>query len=374
MVTRYLDIGSQFRDRNAYENPCDFVLEMGGQIKNNPVTALDPVIQAFPYETNLCSGGSTTTQIALSVTSSIILNYYRNSFIQIGNEFRLCTGYDNTTQIATVTPGFTVAPVALTLYSIRRALPVSLLGGQYRDVTGAPSFSTNEVVLGALAESIDDFYVNNWIFIPGPTPPGSYQWKRIIAYDGLTKVATLAGRFFSLVGAGETYEILRFSGDNTVPLRYYGTEVGTNNPVCAGVRMINLILPNRPVLSGYGGTLQNYPHLYVAIYSEKGITYSNPMISSSKGAAKALFKVPVTYYNDNTFLSLISADMGMQVSFKENDTLHFIVYLPDGEVLTFEPDPNAQERNDPEYGGLLFPIEPTPVSQVHAVFEVTRPN
>ena len=82
-MRRYLDIDSGRRNRFSYPKIGDFVVDVNGIYRNTPATALDPIVLAFPYETNLLSGGSTFTQIALSVAASNIVNFYRNSYIEI---------------------------------------------------------------------------------------------------------------------------------------------------------------------------------------------------------------------------------------------------------------------------------------------------
>jgi len=319
--SRFIDITSSGRNRLAYPNVCDFVIPLNSISQNTPQTAEDPILLAFPYETNLCSGGSTFTQIALAVTSSDILNFYRGSYINIGTEYRQITAYDNSTKIATVSPGFSVAPPALTLYSIRKELPIELTPGNFQAVTGGAAATNRQVVLPVGFNARD--YIGNYIFIPGPTVPLSYQWRLIVASgDQLNpplaaNIAIIAQPFytpvlgkpvFTTIGAGVLFEIIRFTRNNLVPLRYLGTEVGTNNPECTDLRMTNLIVPNRNVLNGYGGTLANYAFLYVALYSEKTRSYNYPLITNASVGPEVLFKVPVTYYNDNTFLALISGD------------------------------------------------------------------
>jgi hypothetical protein len=383
--SRFIDITSSSRNRLTYPNVADFVIPTNSNYQNTPTTAEDPILNAFPYETNLCSGGSTFTQVALAVTSSNIVNFYRGSILNIGAEYRRITAYDNLTKICTVSPGFSVAPPALTLYSIRKELPIELTPGSFQNVTAAASTNLRQVVLpvGFNARS----YINNYIFIPGPTAPTSYQWRLIVASgDQLnpplaSNIAIIAQPFyvpvlgkptFTLIGAGVLFEIIRYSSNNVSPLRYLGTEVGTGNSDCTTVTMTNIVVPNRNVLNGYGGTLANYAFLYVALYSEKTRSYNYPLITNAAVGPEVLFKVPVTYYNDNTFLALISGDMSQHIYFRENDTLHMTVYLPNGEILQYEPDPNEILTNGPGYGSQLFPIQPNPLFQVSAVFAINR--
>jgi hypothetical protein len=361
MSRRYIDLDSATRNRVTYPKVGDFVVQVNAPIKNTPETALDPIINAFPYEVNLCSGGSTVTQIAMSVVSSAINNFYKNSFLEINGEFRLIINYDSTTQISTVTPAFSVAPPALTEYTVRKGLPI------IRNITGGISPSLNKIILNAGASSKDNFYVGNYVFLPGSTAPITYEYKRIIAYNGTTKVATVAGNFLSIIAAGTTFEIQRFTKDNVIPMRYIGTSI-FNNPVCQSINLINIVIPNRNINGGYGGTLENYSHIYVAIYSEKMNSYQNPIISNGQvNNSNILFKVPVTYLPGASFLTLTYSGMNQSVAFRENDDLHFTVYLPTGDILDFEPFNQYTYFN-----GFGFPIDSDPLVQISAVFEVTR--
>jgi hypothetical protein len=376
MSTKYLDLDSSRRNRFSYPNIGDFVIDVNNSLKNTPKTALDPIILAFPYETNLLSGGSTFTQIALSVTSSNIINFYRNSYLEIAGNFRLITGYDQTTQIATVTPPFGVAYPALTPYSIRKALPVELApGGVYQEAlpVNTPSniFQPGPLALaiaGADGKGLEDYYV----FIRGATPPYSFQWGRLQpiyaagVWTGQYNVFTTNSRYpYNALLAGTIYEIMRFSRDNVVSLRYNHTE-NFNNPVCEKVRLTNIIVPTNNISPGYG-TLQNYSHIYVAIYSEKGITYNNPIISNSPASNRALFKVPVTFLPNTSWITLAASPMTQNISFKENDSIHVTVVLPNGDVLSFEP-----YNQFTFFQGFGFPIESDPNTQLHCVVEITR--
>jgi hypothetical protein len=358
MSKRYIDLNSTYRNRKAYPNVCDFVVEMNPILLQSSSNAQDPVLLAFPFETNQLQGGSTFTQIVLSVEASNILDYYVGNWIEINGFFRQVTNYDPTLKVATVSPGFPVAYPALTIYTIRYELPA------LRDFTGGVAANTNQIVLNAGASSVDDFYKNMWVFVPGPTPTSSYQWFRILAYNGTTKVATVSGNFAAIIGAGVVFEILRFSYDNVKALKYFGTDTGTNNPVCYTLNLVNLIVPNLPIEDGYHGTLQNYPFLYVAIFSEKGYTYNNVLISNTPASDYALFKVPISYLQDTDFLTLGYAGMAPIASFRVNDDLRLRILLPNGEVLKF-----VIGTSFPDYG---FPIPPDNSKQIQAVFEVSK--
>jgi hypothetical protein len=369
-MSKYIDISSAYRNRLAYPNVSDFVVEVNGTSRNTSAAAQDPILLAFPYETNLCSGGSTNTQIVLSVDASSIINFYKGSWIEINGLFRQCISYNPSTQVLTIDPTnpFPFAPPALTQYTIRYEQPVE------RNITGGIALDSTSIILNATSSSVDNYYTNMWVFVPGTNAPISYQWSRITAYNGTTKRATLAKAFTLLpipgvppvpIPAGTLYEIHRFSRDNVRPLIYQGTEI-FNNPGCLKIRLVNLIVPNAYIANGYGGTLQNYPHLYVELYSEKGQTNNNTIISNSPAAERALFKIPVTYLQNNSFLALNNSFMTQSIGFRPNDTLHFTLKLPSGEPVIFNPlNPNTFAP------GYNFPIPSDPLSQVQAVFEIS---
>jgi hypothetical protein len=431
----YLDMNSTWRNRKGYPKVGDFVLNTNSNIQSTAVTAQDPVLLAFPYETNLCQGGSTALQIALSVTSQNIINYYSGSFLQIGTEFRKIISYDAITQFVTVDSPFSAAPPALTQYSIRYELPVPLSGGNYFDTTPYASVNNTTIVLGPLTTPNVQQYTNNWIFVPGTSAPTSYQWSRLegfftglvnitvtnpgagyvspptvtITGDGQGATATAviaAGQVIAIniissgagytfanitlsgggglgatanatigtlgmvadpfkvnIPAGAQYQILRFSYNNISPLNFQKTST-FNNASNVDIRLVNLVVPNLPIQGSYFGTLQNYPYLYVSLYSETQSSYNNVLITNHPNGdvrSKALFIVPVTYLQNNSFLTLSSTAMTQTISLRENDDLRMVIQLPDGTVLDFVSlDPT------------VYPTKSNPFVQVRAIFEINH--
>lgn len=377
-MRRYIDIDSARRNRISYPLIGNFVLNVNTNIKNTPVSAEDPVVLAFPYETNQLSGGSTITQIALSVTSSNIVNYYRNSYIEINGNYRRIISYDNTVQIAVVFPAFAVAYPALTRYSIRKELPIELAAGVYQEALPVNT-ATNEFTPGPLALAKAGptglGLQNLYVFVAGATPPTSYQWGRLDrilvggVWTGSYKVfPTNPGGVYPALLAGTIYEIMRFSYDNVVPLRYLGTE-NINNPTAETVRLVNIVVPNNKITPSYG-TLQNWPYLYVSVYSEKGSTYSNQVIISNNPASnRCLFKVPVSFLPNTSWLTLSLSAMNQNITFRENDALHITIFLPNGDVLDFEPF-----NQYTFFQGAGYPIESDPTTQINVTLEISRDN
>lgn len=375
-MKRYIDIDSGRRNRFAYPKIGDFVVNVNSRQNNTPTTSTDPVILAFPYETNQLSGGSTVTQIALSVTSSNIVNFYRNSYIEINGNYRKIISYDNTVQIAVVSPAFPIAYPALTRYTIRKELPIELAASVYQEAlpvnTAFNTFTPGPLaaaIAGPLGLGLQDLYV----FVAGATPPATYQWgrlDRILAggvWTGSYRViCTKPGTNYGALLAGTIYEILRFSFDNVIPLRYMGTE-NMGNAAAETVRLVNIVVPTSKIQPSYG-TLQNWPYIYVSVYSEKGSTYSNNIIISNNPASnRCLFKVPVSFLPNASWLTLSLSAMNQNITFRENDALHISVYLPNGDILDFEPFSVYTY-----FQGFGYPIESNPDTQINVTLEITR--
>lgn len=398
---KYFDIDSTFRNRRLYPNACDFVMDINAPIRDTPTTALDPILLAFPYETNLTSGGSTLIQIALSVSSSNIRNFYQGSYLEINNEFRLIISYDAFTQVATVASAFSAAPPALTPYTIRKKLPF-----QYNVTTQAQVLvpipvpdpdnkaqfnltpANQKIRLSATSSTKDEYYVNYFVFVPDNNPilnpPLSYQYARITRYDGATRMAILDRPFDpAATAAGINYEILEFNRDNVVPLKYSGNQT-INNPILLKINLVYVTIPNRYIKGayiiqddgsiiqgGYGGLLSDYNYIYVALYSGSSKTSNYSLYSNNPYSSLALFKVPITFLRNvvtqQTFLTLNFTGMTQTISFRERDTLHFTVFLQNGNVLAFEPFNKDSYFND--FIGR-FPIESDPLEQVTACFEI----
>lgn len=370
---KYIDLDSTYRNRKLWPLSTDFVVDINAATRNTPANALDPILLAFPYEVNLTSALSTPTQIPLSVNSTGIKNFYRNSYIEIGGVFRLITSYNEITQIVTVTPAFGGPFPALTQYTIRKEEPFE--GPQ---LTSANAPTTQTIFLNAGASAIDNYYNNFYVFLPNGsenppvfTPPASYEYARIISYNGVTKEAQLATPLRVSPQAGVTYEILEFSRDNVVPLRYSGNQV-IGNPTPYKIYLTSMTVPNRYILNGYGGRLQDYPYLYVSLYSANATTSTNAIYSNNNYSLQALFKVPVTSLflsADQQFYNFRFSDMEQTISFKENDSLHFNILLPNGQIIEFEP--NNKDSFFQDYIGI-FPIECDPLEQVSVLFEITK--
>ena len=393
-VIKYIDIDSTYRDRLRYPKVGDFGLQVNSKPTDNITVAQDPVSLAFPFETGqlqtVTAGPPSVYQ--LSLDSSAVNNYYINQYLEVGGLFAKIISYIGATKNATV--DMYIGGALDDTYTIRKNLPYPLVGS----VVGPPSTPqdfqdtllvntpyTTRIELGAAASLRTGEYTNKYIFFP--FPPGSvggpaagsapdpslYVWRRITEYytTGAAPVVKVANVYPPLpanILANSVYEILDFSYDNNKPLIYNGTEL-FGNAVCEKIKLINLIIPVLPIEGSNGGTILNYPYVYVSLYSESSKTWNQPIQGNNPLSKNSLFKVPVTFNSNNSdiWITLEGSLMQQNISFRENDNLHITIYLPDGTILNFDPTPVWFYF--PTYN---FPILSNPGKQIQAIFEVIR--
>lgn len=161
----------------------------------------------------------------------------------------------------------------------------------------------------------------------------------------------------------ETFEVLAYSYDNAVPFSYNGSLVSQQEMVCYEIELVNLILPNKILVSG--GLTAFYPYLHVELQNVSASSAGNINIiySNNPSTRKMLFRAPITDIPTPTISPFIKIDgdgMVQTVKFKPNDNLKFGVYLPNGdELTTVDRDTNS-------------PSAPDPLVQISAMFSIKR--
>jgi hypothetical protein len=406
---KYIDIDSSYRDRLQYE-VGDFVLEMNNTTNagSDALTAVNPVSLSFPYDTGLVVNSSLQTitsgsltinywQIQLGAGARNTVNFYSGNYIWFpywagSSDFYLIVGYDNTTQICSVVGWNLVTPVPLVppgageAYLIFQQLPYNFASpaGVFWDTLQA-SPSTSQIHLGPLASNKDDAYKGMYLFIPpygvGATtifpylyqnPLFAYQWSAISSYNGTTKIATLRKPVITIPPVGTRYLLTWFSYDSFRSLNYVGTEV-FNQPRCANISLISLQVPAFvPLTNSGGGYISDYPYVWVEIYAERGITYSQPIVSASPYSKNALFKCSLIGTQPTKYLQLSSTIGSQTVAFRPNDSLRFRILLPNGEPIKFSPQLLVFFRGNFTYfPGLNFPCAVDQQVQTQACINVS---
>lgn len=192
----------------------------------------------------------------------------------------------------------------------------------------------------------------------------------IIGYTGLTRTASLDSPFTDLI-VGDSYDmftpvgvnITAFTKDNFTGLDYIGTMVSINTSVCYEISLVDLILPNVPLVTGSRAAY--YPFLYVKLTNETASEKASTEIiySNNPPSKTALFIVPVLDIvkpTESRFVKLNASEMKQTIKFKPNDSFHFSVTLPDGRYF------------QPVQADLTSPYAPDNQLQIHATFSIRR--
>jgi hypothetical protein len=250
-------------------------------------------------------------------------------------------------------------------------------------ITGGTNFTFTNV-----GSSINDYYVGAIITDSAGTS------AQVLTYDGTTKSGTLSsalitGTFwirtakistvFTTNPTTNNYEILQYTRDNVVPFVYTGSLVSQQQTVCYEVELLNLILPNKLLVSG--GRVAFYPYLYVELENisasggaSKGIIWSN-----NPSAYRMLFRVPM---NDtptpfvSPFIKIDGDGMVQTIKFKPNDSFKFAVRLNNGELFTLMNVNTLVANSD---GAMVYTTidttgaeKPDVLVQISACFSIKR--
>jgi len=127
--------------------------------------------------------------------------------------------------------------------------------------------------------------------------------------------------------------------------------------------LINLILPNRTLVSG--GLSAFYPYVYVELQNISGASAGNSNIiySNNPNSTRRLFRAVIDDIPNpliSPFIKIDGDGMVQTIKFKPNDSFRFGVYLPNGA----EFDTVTPERYSPEF--------PNATIQISAMFSVKR--
>lgn len=190
---------------------------------------------------------------------------------------------------------------------------------------------------------------------------------KVTGYTGSTgttpHLVTIQGSVDTAFAIGDTFEVLRFSRENSTPLAYNGSTVSHQSMVSHEIELISLILPNKTLISG--GKVSFYPYVYIELQNISNVNGGThiAIYSNNPNSSRILFRASI---NDlgrsdySPFLKINGNGIVQTVHFKPSDDLKFGVYLPDGTLFqTIEND-------------LHSPNSPNPLLQISAVFSIKR--
>ena len=309
-------------------------------------------------------------------------------FNEYSQEYRRIAGYNEITHLLKLdclnNPIIVPFPWSITdSYSLRREIPVFPSAGfddfPYQMAGYPNTLTTMYFELSQFSKS----YVNNWLRLP----PVQYYFLDIPitaptiqqnnnGYAQIVKVLSVevvTGAPFITTGYKVTItplkyvvhqghcEISQFSYDNAYPLDYYSGDLKTS---VYKMELLNLILPNLTLKSGYGGRIAFYPYVYVIIYNSTSSTgLKNILLSNNPNSVNAVFRCPVNDISLQEYSPFIKLDgnrMSQYFTFLPYGTLAFQVLLPNGDLYeTVEQD-------------YYSPCEPNFKVQVSAVFRIQK--
>lgn len=344
-----------------------------------------PALSAVPAGATVVTPAPTfdTTNGVFWLPASLFADNFYNSFVlwnetrQQGAEIIAYEGMTHTGGVDIVANPQVLMWLNTERYNIRLESP--------RNFGNIPSVQTvsNLVELPIGVTEVDGFYVGSFIRITSGVHNG--ETRRIVSYEGPAqaasagfpsatppippslarpaRIARINTGFDPLLAADEKFEILQFTRDNEVPFVYTGSTVSQQEMVCYEIELINLVLPNKTLVSG--GRIAFYPYVYVELQNVSGASSGNTNIiySNNPHATKRLFRAAIDDIPNpliSPFIKIDGDGMVQTIKFKPNDSFKFGVYLPNGDVF---------ETATPE---LFSPAPANSITQISAMFSIKR--
>jgi hypothetical protein len=262
------------------------------------------------------------------------------------------TSYNGSTKLAGINIVGATTWATSDILSIRKLPPSStgtFTSGSTSTGTSTTDFST-----------ITDLYTGN--FIRFTSGPNLHLIRRINSYDAASQTISFSSVTSSVTT--DTFEILHFTRDNVVPFVYNGSTISQQNMVCYEIELLSLTIPRDKVLTS-GGVITDYPYVYVKLQNASGAGSGlrNVIYSNNPHSVKNMFRASVSdvpSIGSTAFINISGDGMVQTVKFKPNDSLHFGVYLDNGDVV------------DTVCDEVFSPGTPNTAIQISALFSIKR--
>ena len=282
-------------------------------------------------------------------------------------QYRKVTFYDSIFNIISF-ENITGAGWAITNnYSIRKTSP-TLSFNIINSSTGTTFIVSSPQ--NCIPNTITDYYKKYFLRIYPKSyvnsTPVSYYSEIISSSHSIGNYTFIVNNTITTSGTVTTdylAEVLEFSYDNFNPFTYIGTLV--QQATCYEFELINLILPNFTLSSGFGSKIAFYPFIYAELsnVSAANSHLRHIIYSNNPNATKMIFRIPIYDVQDaasTPYVRLVASNMVQTIKFKPDDNLFFSVVLPNGEIFN---------TLLPEY---YSPAIPNQNSQVSALFRYKR--
>lgn len=366
-------IDSSYRNRKGYPNQADFVIPFTGDAK---VSGEDPILDGYavafegggivsaalpavyptpayasPYEDYYYA------QVVINIVTDVVnLHVGQYLYIPARGSQKIVALFPNSPAPNQATV-FVEAPYAVLPgfgdnYYIRQFSPNPLYNGPapLPGLAGVGALPTRDFVLPAGASDQDDFYKKMYLVPLSGANVGVI--KPILSYDG----ATLSGSvepFPFPMAPGMNFEIVKILRNNETPWQYGGSIKTESSYSNYKITLCYLQLPNKPVFSGWGGTIEDYPYVMIRFQAVGGGSSSNTIQTNNPFSTSAtLWSQIQPLRNDAKFVvNRGCCCEGAVVQLSPVSNIRVTVYLPNGDILKYDPTQEyyAYQPSNPEY-------------------------
>ena len=269
------------------------------------------------------------------------------------NEIRPIVEYDGIVSTLVVDPPFSGAWSVTDSYEIRKDPYVFM-----RDVT---YYISNYNI--SIQNPPSNELIGKYVRITEQGSPLFNTVRRIVSYDSTTDIATITPSYQipAPITDPTAYEILPMSYDNCYFIN--GLSACRLERGYYEIELQSLILPNRTILTGYGGHLVSYPYIYIE-FGNLSNGVQNILISNNPHTSRVLFKVPIYDIQpriNSNFLKIDKTNMPQSIFFNPYEDYYFKILMSNGEPYIIQPD-------------NMSPLPPNPELQVSVTFKVTKLN
>ncbi len=128
------------------------------------------------------------------------------------------------------------------------------------------------------------------------------------------------------------------------------------------VTVLWISIPNVTLNTGYGGTIGNYPYIYIRLYNDGAINTVQNLLSNNNNSILACFRINIDSYildRPTNFWTIKGDDTHSQIiKLRVDQSLRYTLTLPDGSIL-------LDETMD-----SVSPSPPNPLLQTNACFSI----
>lgn len=340
-ISEYIYMGNNRGQLTIYDKNSTFVYNLGDLIKIVDPTDFTDSLNSFLFVPD----GSIFSQNYLG---KLIYN-------ETLAESRTISNYNNQTNLITINGPSIGSWTIQDNYSIRQIAPT------FTFPIGASSTSSQIIITGSAASDVNNTYLGWYIRIPKLIydTPQSAESRRIVSYDGVTKIASVNPAFSSSPPVGLDAELMQYSYDNANPLNW-SSSFSQETPLYS-IKLLRLVLPNQILAVGTGSKPAYQPYFYVELSSgDPWIPFYN-IYSNNPNAVHAIFRATVKdIENQRTsqFIALKGDNMRQIMKFRLDSSIRIRISIP-----------STGETFKTVISDTIAPAVPNPAIQINALFE-----